>query len=141
MQEVIKVDLISRNIETVLVSKIKIILNTKFLSSRLCDLFGINYLTLIKKSRKRELVQARQIIASFCYAMAKESLITISRHLDQDHATVLHSKKTVINLIDTCNSFKEYIKYLCYNLYIDYDLFYKKLNTSKEYINQYYYKY
>jgi hypothetical protein len=53
-------------------------------------------------ARKREYVGARQISMTLSCKFTKLSLAVIGRsHGGRDHATVLHAKKTVNNLIDT----------------------------------------
>lgn len=54
------------------------------------------------KTRKREVVQARQIAMTLSKYMTKASLQEIGNIIGQkDHATVLHAIKTIHNLIDT----------------------------------------
>lgn len=67
--------------------------------------------TIKSLTRKREIVVARQI----CMYMAKnyrtDSLATIGEFYGKkDHATVLHSCKTINNLIDTDKGFRRFIK-------------------------------
>ncbi len=70
-------------------------------------------------TRKREVVQARQITMSFLKQYTKYSLAFIGNSLaGKDHATVLHSIKTVSNLKDTDKQFK-----------IDYDEIEKKVKA------------
>lgn len=58
-------------------------------------------------TRKREVVQARQIAMFFCKTLTKSSLATIGANIgNKDHATVLHACKTVHNLIDTDKLFR-----------------------------------
>ena len=62
------------------------------------------------KTRKREIVQARQLAMFFCKQLTKNSLANIGIHCgNKDHATVLHACKTVNNLIDTDKQFKAYV--------------------------------
>jgi chromosomal replication initiator protein len=62
------------------------------------------------KTRKREIVQARQIAMFFAKSLTKNSLATIGSQIGgKDHATVLHACKTVNNLIETDKRFKVYI--------------------------------
>jgi len=68
---------------------------------------------LKSKTRKREVVQARQISMYFAKSLTKSSLATIGMHCGgKDHATVLHACRTVNNLIDTDKRFKGYISEL-----------------------------
>lgn len=54
------------------------------------------------KSQKRNVVHARQLAMYFGCLMTKKTLAEIGDYFGgKDHATVLHSKKTIKNLIDT----------------------------------------
>jgi len=65
---------------------------------------------LILKTRKREIVQARQLAMFFSKRMTKSSLSSIGLHCgNKDHATVLHACRTVNNLIETDKQFKAYV--------------------------------
>ena len=57
--------------------------------------------TLQAKTRKREIVFARQLIFYFCKKYTKETLAQIGLNYSKDHATVLYAIKTINNLIDT----------------------------------------
>jgi chromosomal replication initiator protein len=62
---------------------------------------------LQSKTRKREIVQARQVAMYFSKSLTKSSLATIGAQIGgKDHATVLHACKTVNNLMDTDKHFK-----------------------------------
>ncbi len=78
-----------------------------------CEHFDLELATLVSKSRKREIVQARQIAMYLAKYNTRESLQNIGRKIGQrDHATVLHACKTVSNLMDTDKSFKAGLKEL-----------------------------
>ncbi len=65
---------------------------------------------LQSKSRKRNVVQARQIAMFFAKRFTKASLATIGTQIGKrDHATVLHACKTVGNLSETDRQFKSYV--------------------------------
>ena len=71
-----------------------------------CDYFNIHVDQLQLKTRKREIVQARQVAMFFSKSLTKSSLATIGSQIGgKDHATVLHACKTVNNLIDTDKRF------------------------------------
>jgi chromosomal replication initiator protein len=73
-----------------------------------CDYFDVPYDKLLQKTRKREIVQARQITMFLSKAFTKNSLKTIGEHFGgRDHTTVIHSCQTVKDLMDTDNLFKE----------------------------------
>ena len=82
----------------------------KEIKKAVSDHFGINENEIDIKTRKREIVTARQISMTICKLITKDSLSNIgSEHGGKDHATVLHSIKTVKNLFDTNRSFRENI--------------------------------
>jgi chromosomal replication initiator protein len=73
-----------------------------------CDYFDVTYDKLLQKTRKREIVQARQISMYLAKAFTKNSLKTIGDHFGgRDHTTVIHSCQTVKDLMDTDTSFRE----------------------------------
>jgi len=74
------------------------------------DYFDIPVEKINSKTRKREVVQARQLSMYFSKRFTKSSLSTIGLHCgNKDHATVLHACRTVNNLKETDKQFKEYI--------------------------------
>jgi chromosomal replication initiator protein len=74
------------------------------------DYFKIPIDMINSKTRKREIVQARQIAMYFSKKFTKSSLATIGIHCgNKDHATVLHACRTVNNLIDTDKQFRVYV--------------------------------
>ncbi len=73
-----------------------------------CEYFGVNYDKLLQKTRKREIVQARQITMFLAKSFTKNSLKTIGEHFGgRDHTTVIHSCQTVKDLMDTDTVFRE----------------------------------
>ena len=81
-----------------------------YIQKVVCDYFDIPIETMKSKTRKREIVQCRQLAMFFSKQMTKNSLAMIGKHCgNKDHATVLHACKTVNNLADTDKRFKGYI--------------------------------
>ena len=75
-----------------------------------CEYFNITRDTLLSKSRKRQIVQARQIAMYMSRNLLNCSLATIGAELGgKDHATVLHACTTVSDLMSTDKSFKQYV--------------------------------
>ena len=73
-----------------------------------CEYFDVTYEKVLSKTRKREIVQARQITMYLSKAFTKNSLKTIGDHFGgRDHTTVIHSCQTVKDLMDTDTLFKE----------------------------------
>lgn len=81
-----------------------------YIQKIVCEYFGLPSDVLQTKTRKREIVQARQIAMFFSKSLTKSSLSTIGSIIGgKDHATVLHACKTVNNLMDTDKRFKSQI--------------------------------
>ena len=81
-----------------------------YIQKVVCDYFDIPVEIMKSKTRKREIVQARQLAMYFSKQLTKSSLAHIGKHCgNKDHATVLHACKTVNNLSDTDKRFKGYI--------------------------------
>lgn len=76
-----------------------------------CEYFNITRDTLLSKSRKRQIVQARQIAMFMSRNLISScSLATIGAELGgKDHATVLHACTTVSDLMATDKTFRQYI--------------------------------
>jgi chromosomal replication initiator protein len=91
----------------------KLIKNTKreisidYIQKVVCNYFNIPVEQIQSKTRKREIVQARQVAMFFSKNLTKASLATIGSQIGgKDHATVLHACKTVNNLIETDKRFR-----------------------------------
>lgn len=81
-----------------------------YIQKIVCDYFELPLETLKSKTRKREVVQARQLAMYFSKSLTKSSLSAIGAHCGgKDHATVLHACRTVNNLMETDKKFKGYI--------------------------------
>lgn len=82
-----------------------------YIQKVVCDYFELPIEMLKSKTRKREVVQARQISMYFSKKMTKSSLASIGAHCGgKDHATVLHACRTVLNLSETDKQFKVYLE-------------------------------
>jgi chromosomal replication initiator protein len=91
------------------------IINT--IISEVCLLFGLNYEDLCKKTRKREIVQGRQL----CYYLVKEVYIpnlalktmpVLMFNMTQDHSSVIHACNQVKDLIDVDKHFRKQVYYV-----------------------------
>ena len=75
------------------------------------DYFQMDVDTLQSKTRKRHIVQARQLAMYFAKKLTKASLASIGSQIGKrDHATVLHACKTVDNLAATDKQFRKYVE-------------------------------
>ncbi|HRN35598.1 MAG: chromosomal replication initiator protein DnaA [Flavobacteriales bacterium] len=82
-----------------------------YIQKVVCDYFDLPIELLKSKTRKREVVQARQIAMYFAKKMTKSSLANIGAHCGgKDHATVLHACRTVNNLQETDKQFRGYLE-------------------------------
>ncbi len=91
----------------------KLIKNTKreisidYIQKVVCNYFNLPIDQIQTKTKKREIVQARQVAMFFSKSLTKASLATIGTQIGgKDHATVLHACKTVNNLIETDKRFR-----------------------------------
>ena len=74
----------------------------EYIQKVVCDYFDLPIELMKSKTRKREVVQARQIAMYFSKKMTKSSLANIGMHCGgKDHATVLHAvnSKQFVKLI------------------------------------------
>ncbi|MEA2105628.1 MAG: chromosomal replication initiator protein DnaA [Bacteroidota bacterium] len=86
-------------------------ISVDYIQKVVCDYFNLSPDLLQSKTRKREIVQARQIAMYFSKALTKSSLASIGALIGgKDHATVLHACKTINNLMDTDKRFKSQIE-------------------------------
>lgn len=83
-----------------------------------CDHFKIPTELLQTKTRKREVVQARQLAMYFSKNYTKYSLAFIGNQIGKkDHATVLYACKAVTDLMETDRNFKLQVEELQQKLY------------------------
>jgi len=95
----------------------KFVKNTKrevsidYIQKVVSDYFQMDVDTLQSKTRKRHIVQARQLAMFFAKKFTKASLASIGSQIGKrDHATVLHACKTVDNLASTDKQFRKYVE-------------------------------
>lgn len=76
-----------------------------------CDYFNISREDIVSSSRRRQIVQARQIAMFLCRNLIPNcSLASIGAEIGgKDHATVLHSCTIVADLMSTDKLFKKYV--------------------------------
>jgi chromosomal replication initiator protein len=80
------------------------------IQKEVCNYFGLQPEHLLSKTRKREIVQARQIAMYLSRNLTKTSLASIGAQIGgKDHATVLHAYNTVCDLMDTDRRFRQYV--------------------------------
>jgi len=101
----------------------KFVKNTKrevsidYIQKVVSDYFQMDIQTLQSKTRRRHIVQARQLAMYFAKKYTKASLASIGSQIGKrDHATVLHACKTVDNLSFTDKQFRKYVEDLSQKL-------------------------
>lgn len=83
-----------------------------------CDHFKISEELLQTKTRKREVVQARQLAMYFSKNYTKYSLAYIGSQIGKkDHATVLYACKAVIDMMETDRNFRTQVEEIQRKLY------------------------
>ena len=79
----------------------------EYIVNVVCNHLNIPTEEFYSKSKKREMVQARQLAMHFAKKYTKCSLATIGQQCGgKDHATVIHALKTVSNLLETDKQFR-----------------------------------
>jgi len=79
-----------------------------YIQKTVCEHFGVPVEKLKEKTRKRQVVQARQLSMFLAKNYTKNSLKVIGKHFGgRDHSTVIHSCQAIQNLLDTDSKFKE----------------------------------
>lgn len=92
------------------VKNTKVEVSIDYIQKVVSKYFDLDLATLQSKTRKRHIVQARQLAMYFAKKLTKSSLVNIGNEIGKrDHATVLHACKTVENLSETDKRFKKYV--------------------------------
>jgi len=82
-----------------------------YIQKTVCEYFTIPIELLKAKTRKREVVQARQLSMFLAKHHTKNSLKSIGQFFGgRDHSTVIHSCQAIQNLMDTDKKFKKSVE-------------------------------
>lgn len=82
-------------------------ISIEYIQKLVCEFYSISVDVVKSKTRKREIVQARQIAMYFAKDLTKASLKNIGSHFgNRDHSTVIHACQTVNDLVDTDKKFR-----------------------------------
>jgi hypothetical protein len=88
-------------------------ISIEYIQKVVSQYFDLSVEEMNSKTRRRNIVQARQLAMYFAKEHTKASLTTIGLHCgNKDHATVLHACRTVRNLVETDKKFKSYFNEL-----------------------------
>ncbi|MBI2966852.1 MAG: chromosomal replication initiator protein DnaA [Bacteroidetes bacterium] len=108
-RKAITLDLAKQMVERYIKNSVKEV-SIDYIQKVVCEYFDLPMDILKSQTRKREVVQARQLAMYFSKNMTRASLAAIGQLCGgKDHATVLHACRTVNNLIDTNKEFKNYV--------------------------------
>lgn len=100
----------AKHIVEMIVEEPQLDLTVEKVESAVCEYFNLKVEDLHSPSRKRNIVQARQIAMYLSRNLTQSSLSAIGEMLGgRDHATVLHACNTVNDLIATDRLFKQYV--------------------------------
>ena len=85
-------------------------ISIEYIQKLVCEYFEVPVEMLKSQTRKREIVQARQISMYLAKGHTKSSLKSIGMHFGgRDHSTVIYACQTVEDLIDTDKKFRAYV--------------------------------
>jgi chromosomal replication initiator protein len=102
---------LARDVLRDLVKETRVTLTIDEIQRFVCDYFSIPEDLIRAKTRKREVVQARQVAMFFCKELTQHSLKTIGLHFGgRDHSTVIHANQSVRNQIETEPKFRDMIE-------------------------------
>ena len=76
-------------------------------AKKVCELSGCIYIDLYTKSRKNEIVRARQIVLVAFVNVFKMKLQEAAKKINHDHSSYYHSFKTIKNLNETNKEYQE----------------------------------
>lgn len=89
----------------------------------ICDHFGIETEVVRSKTRKRNVVQARQLSMFFSKNLTNSSLTKIGKYFGgRDHSTVIHACQTVLDLMETDRTFRKDVENLQRKLNVNLEL-------------------
>ena len=101
---------LAREVLRDLIKEARPVLTIESIQSVVCDYLGISEDLVRARTRKREVVQARQVAMFFSKEITSHSLKTIGLHFGgRDHSTVIHAVRSVENQVDTDPQFREMV--------------------------------
>ena len=96
-----------------IIEEVEAEVNLDFIQKTVAEYFGLPVELLKAKTRKKEVVTARQVAMYFAKEHTSHSLKSIGHQFGgRDHSTVIHSVQTVSDLLDSDKSFRASIQEL-----------------------------
>ncbi len=106
-QKEVDLELAKRVLKKIIKTNTKEI-NIEAIQGMVCEYFDISMDDLVSEVRTRKFTVPRQVAMYLSKKFTENSLKNIGSHFGgRDHTTVIHSCKTIKNLMDTDDSFKE----------------------------------
>ena len=91
-------ELVKETVKEIATDKKVFNINIDFITKTVCDHLNVDENKIREKTRKKEVVQARQVAMYLSKEMTKSSLKTIGLHFGgRDHSTVVHACNTIEN--------------------------------------------
>jgi chromosomal replication initiator protein len=104
---------LAREVLRDLIKESRVTLTVEQIQQIVCEYFRIPPDQVRAKTRKREVVQARQVAMYFCKHFTQHSLKSIGLHFGgRDHSTVIHAIQSVEDQMETDPKFRELIEAL-----------------------------
>ncbi|MGB3542403.1 chromosomal replication initiator protein DnaA, partial [Rubrivirga sp.] len=101
---------LAREVLRDLIKEARPVLTIESIQAVVCEYLGIPEDLVRARTRKREIVQARQVAMFFSKEITNHSLKTIGLHFGgRDHSTVIHAVRSVEDQVDTDPSFREMV--------------------------------
>jgi chromosomal replication initiator protein len=108
---------LAREVLRDLIKETRVSLGVEHIQQIVCEYFGIEEDLVRARTRKREVVQARQVAMYFSKQFTKHSLKTIGLKFGgRDHSTVIHGVQSVENQMETDPRFREVVDELRHKL-------------------------
>jgi len=102
---------LAREVLRDLIKEVRTTLSVEEIQRVVCEYLRIPEDLVRARTRKREVVQARQIAMFFAKQLTKHSLKTIGLHFGgRDHSTVIHAVQSVEDQVDTDPQFRETVE-------------------------------
>lgn len=82
------------------------------ITKTVCDFFKISFEDVFKNTRKRNVIQAKEVSIYFIRKQHRKSFTEMGVFFNRDHATIIHNNKSVINQLETNSDFRNKIAQL-----------------------------
>lgn len=77
------------------------VLTLESIFKTVCDYYGFDYEAAIGRTKKRELVEVRQVFCFFARKNTDNGYNAIGKFIGKNHATAIYAVRTIENLVDS----------------------------------------